>query len=60
MKVGDLIVDKEFPKDPPAIIVYIDKYGDVNAYKILTPNGKLDYFSKEYIETDCEVISESR
>ena len=59
MKVGDLIVDKEYP-DEPGTIVYKDEYGDVNAYRVLTPCGKLDYFSKEYIENDCEVISASR
>ena len=59
MKVGDLIVDKEFP-DEVGTIIYKDEYGDVNAYRVLTPFGKLAYFSKQYIENDCEVISESR
>jgi len=59
VKVGDLIVDKEYP-DEVGTILYKDEYGDVNAYKVLTPFGKIDYFSKEYIENDCEVISESR
>lgn len=59
MKVGDLIVNKEYP-DEVGMIVYKDEYGDVNAYRVLTLCGKLGYFSKEYIENDCEVISESR
>ena len=59
MKVGDLIVDKEYP-DEVGVIVYKDEYGDVNAYRFLTPQGNLDYFSKQYIEESCEVISESR
>ncbi len=59
MKVGDLIVDKECPDDI-GIIVYKDEYGDVNAYRVLTLQGSLDYFSKQYIEEICEVASESR
>ena len=59
MKVGDLIVDKKFP-DEVGTIIYKDEYGDANAYRVLTPFGKLAYFSKQYIENDCEVISESR
>ena len=57
MKVGDLIADKEYTEDI-GIIVYKDEYGDVNAYRVLTHRGKMDYFSKDYIENDCEVISE--
>ena len=59
MKVGDLIVDKEYPEEI-GIIVYKDEHGDVNAYRVLTPQGKLDYFGKRYIEEDCEIVSESR
>ena len=59
MKVGDLIADKEFP-DEVGTIVCKDEHGDVNAYRVLTPFGKLAYFSKQYIENDCEVVSESR
>ena len=59
MKVGDLIVDKLYP-DEVGTIVYKDEHGDVNAYKVLTPFGRLVYFSKQYIENDCELISESR
>ena len=49
--------DKEYP-DEPGTIISKDEHGDVNAYRIFTPFGKLEYFSKEYIEKDCEVISE--
>ncbi len=59
MKAGDLIVDKEYPYEV-GTIVYKDEHGDVNAYRVLTPFGKLMYFSKQYIENDCEVISEGR
>ena len=59
MKVGDLIRDKLYPK-AFGIILYKDEYGDVNAYRVLANNGKLDYLSKDYIENDCELISESR
>ena len=48
MKVGDLIADKEYIEDV-GIIVYKDEHGDVNAYRVLTPQGKLGYFSKDYI-----------
>ena len=59
MKVGDLIRDKAFPA-ACGIIVYKDEYGDVNAYRLLYKNGKLGYESKDYVESRCEVISESR
>jgi len=59
MKVGDLIVDKEY-NDAFGIIVYKDEHGDVNAYRVLVNNGTLDYLSKDYVEKECEVISESR
>ena len=59
MKVGDLIVDKECSY-AFGIIVYKDEYGDVNAYRVLASNGKLDYFSKDFVENGCEVISERR
>tara|TARA_Y100000310_G_C20670485_1_gene809993 strand:+ start:1602 stop:1781 length:180 start_codon:yes stop_codon:yes gene_type:complete len=59
VKVGDLVVDKEYP-DEAGIIVYKDEYGDVNAYGLMTTNGTFQYFSKQYIENECEVISEGR
>ena len=59
MKVGDLVVDKEYP-DEAGIIVYKDEYGDVNAYGLMTTNGTFQDFSKQYIENECEVISEGR
>jgi len=59
MKVGDLIVDKEF-NDAFGIIVYKDEYGDVNAYRVLANNGVLDYLDRGYVENRCEVLSESR
>ena len=59
MKVGDLIRDREYPS-AFGIILYKDEHGDVNAYRVLTNNGRLDYLSKDYVENDCEVISESR
>ena len=59
MKIGDLIVDKEFPNEAGTII-RINERDDTNAYGVLTPFGKLEWFSKQYVENDCEVISESR
>ena len=59
MKVGDLVADKEYPNEA-GLIVYKDEYGDVNAYGVITPFGKFQYFSKQYIENECEVVSEGR
>ena len=60
MKVGDLIADKEFPNEAGTIIHIEEDRNDANTYGVLTPFGKLEWFSKQYIENDCEVISESR
>lgn len=60
MKVGDLIKDKYASIPNWGLIVYKDEYGDVNAYRVLVSNGKLDYLSRDYVENSCEVVSESR
>ncbi len=60
MKVGDLIKDKHASIHNYGLIIYKDEYGDVNKYRVLVNNGKLDYLSRDYVENRCEVISENR
>ena len=58
MKVGDLIVEREYPDEPGIII---DKRNsDVCTYRVLNYAGQIIWFEREYIENDCEVISEVR
>jgi len=59
MKVGDLTADKEYPHEPGLILEVRDE-SDVVTYKVLCPSGIISWFSRDYIEHDCEVISESR
>ena len=58
MKIGDLIVDKEYPNEPGIIIDKRDS--DVCTYRILNDSGTVMWFERKYIESNCEVISESR
>ena len=58
MKVGDLIVDKEYPNEPGIIIDKRDS--DVCTYRVLNDSGIIMWFEREYIESHCKVISESR
>ena len=58
MKIGDLIKDKEFP-DELGLVVDVRDRRTKTPYLILCPNGSADWFSKEYIEFQCEVASES-
>ena len=58
MKVGNLIVDKEYPKDM-ALILKIKNKG-LEPYCILCADGVTRWFSRMVIEDGCEVISESR
>ena len=46
MKVGDLIKDKHASIHNYGLIVYKDEYGDVNTYRVLVSNGKLDYHKR--------------
>jgi len=56
VKVGDLIVDKEYPDEPGIIIDKRDS--DVGTYRVLNDTGTVMWFEREYIENDCEIISE--
>ena len=58
MKVGNLIVDKEHPKDM-ALILKIKNKG-LEPYYILCADGVTRWFSRMVIEDGCEVISEGR
>ena len=58
MKVGDLIVDKEYPDEVGIILDKRDS--DVATYRVLSDSGQIMWFEREYIENDCELISESR
>lgn len=58
MKVGDLIVDKEYPDEVGIIVDKRDS--DVATYRVLNDSGQIMWFEREYIENDCEIISEVR
>jgi hypothetical protein len=61
MQVGDLIREIDFPTDRPGLIVGrgYDRGVD-SCYLVLCPDGRVERFEPEYIEEECEVISESR
>jgi hypothetical protein len=56
MKVGDLIKETEYPE--MGLIVRIKGSKWKLPYGVLTPYGKVEWFSREYIEKTCEVINE--
>ena len=57
MKVGDLVRDKEFPE----VGLILEKRDKSHmTYKVLDPFGTITWFTRDYIENDCELISESR
>ena len=64
MKVGDLVREKGYPEI--GLIVEKGDKSDVVTYKIVCLNwdhsssGIPQWFPREYIENDCEVISEGR
>ena len=63
MKVGDLVRDFEYPEI--GLIVKIDDRAIRSSilnkkYHVLCPSGKVQIFSKQYIEESCEVVNESR
>jgi hypothetical protein len=58
VKVGDLVKEVEYPEI--AVVATID-FNRTNApYCLLCPNGDYTWFSREYVEDRCEVVSESR
>ena len=60
MKVGDLIRDKRWPEDGWAIITEIKDRRKKNPYRLYCfDNGEDNWFEKDYVEQECEVINES-
>ena len=59
MKIGDLIKENDYPE--LGLLVKIkDPYGVcLTPYGVMCPGGKIQWFSKSYIEEKCEVISAS-
>jgi hypothetical protein len=61
VKVGDLVRDKQWPEDPPGLIVSVGDLRTREPYKVLCFwSTKPISFSKKYIQEECEVVSESR
>ena len=58
MKVGDLIKEVEYPE--VGLIIEINLNQKHAPYCLLCPNGDITWFSRQYVEEKCEVISESR
>ena len=63
MKVGDLIRDRDYSE--VGLIVGYAEHDEMfrtttPCYAILTPIGSVEWFEKEYVEAECEIISESR
>ena len=64
MKVGDLVREKGYPEI--GLIVEKNDESDVITYKVVCYDGYHSslgvpqWFSREYIENDCELISEGR
>ena len=63
MKIGDLIKEREYPE----VGLIVGEAEDdamfrtlTATYAVLTPIGTVEWFEKEYIENECEVVSESR
>jgi hypothetical protein len=66
MKVGDLIIERAYPEDI-GLVVEIRKAEPkknlnrlTGTYVILNQAGETHWFASDYIEEDCEVVSESR
>ena len=61
MQVGDLIREIEHPEDSFGLIVKIkDPSICRTPYGVFCPNQRIQWFTKVYIEEECEVISASR
>jgi hypothetical protein len=57
-QVGDLVKEVEYPDI--ALIVEVGCNQSHAPYRLLCPNGDYTWFSREYVEERCEVVSESR
>jgi len=58
MQVGDLIRERGLPDI--GLIIKINDLRYSEHYGILCPNGKIQWFSKHYVENTCRVVSENR
>ena len=61
MRIGDLVKEKGYPEI--GLIVDKNDKSDVITYKVADLRGDVPFatwFPREYIENDCELISESR
>jgi len=58
MNVGDLIKEREYPE--MGLIIEVKRIDDDEPYGVLTPTGKILWFSRRYVEKMCEVISEKK
>ena len=58
MQVGDLIKEREFPE--VGLIVKIKDKRYKTPYGVLCPDGRFQWFTKAYVEEECEVVSASR
>ena len=58
MQVGDLIKEIEWPEI--GLIVRINLKRRSESYAILCPDGKIHWFSTDFVENTCEVINASR
>ena len=60
MQVGDLIREIEYPDDSCGLIIARKDSAEGEVYLVLCPTGRVEQFQPEYIEEDCEVVSENR
>jgi hypothetical protein len=58
MQVGDLVKEKEYPE--VGLILKIKDETCRTPYGIMCPSGKVEWFTKAYLEERCEVISANR
>jgi len=58
MQVGDLLKEIEYPE--VGLLVKIKDDTCRTPYGILCPSGRIEWFTKVYIEEKCEVFSASR
>ena len=58
MHAGDLIREKEFPEDAPALIVQVGDLRTKKPYKVWCPFWQgIMAFEKKYVQEVCEVAS---
>ena len=55
MRVGDLIKETEWPEIGLIVKINLNRHSE--PYAILCPDGKIQWFSTDFIENKCEVIN---